>query len=64
MNPALTRMSRAEQEHSLAGSLAVRKILLKNNKLPLSATLHLAIHHSLSQNYCWIISAESLIDRR
>jgi hypothetical protein len=50
MVPALTTMNRAKQEHALAGRLAVRKIQLKNNKLPLSAALHLAIHDSLRQN--------------
>ncbi len=38
------------QEHALAGRLAVRKFQLKNNKSPLPAALHLAIHHFLSQN--------------
>jgi hypothetical protein len=40
MVPALTTMNRAEQEHAQAGRLAVRKIQLKNNKLPRSAALH------------------------
>ena len=50
-------MSSVEQEHALAGRLAVRKILLKNNKSPLPAALHLAIQHFLNQNRWPVISA-------
>jgi len=55
-------MCRAEQEHALAGRLAVRKAQLKNSKLPLSAALHLAIHHFLSQNHWPLISASALTE--
>lgn len=64
MNLAQTTMSSAEQEHALAGRLAVRKIHLKNNRSPLPAALHLAIHHFLSQNHWPVISAEALIEAR
>jgi hypothetical protein len=57
-------MSRAERERALAGGLAVRKIQLKNNKPPLSAALHLAIHHSLRQKHWPLISAKALIEAR
>jgi len=62
MNLARTTMSSVEQEHALAGRLAVRKIQLKNNKSPLPAALHLAIQHFLSQNRWPVISAEALTD--
>jgi len=55
-------MSSIEQEHALAGRLAVRKIQLKNNKSPLPAALHLAIQHFLNQNRWPVISAESLTE--
>jgi len=61
MNLARTTVSSVEQEHALAGRLAVRKIQQKNNKSPLPAALHLAIHHFLSQNRWPVISANALM---
>ena len=40
----------AELEHALARVLEEKEIRLKNNKLPLSAALHRAIHNSTRQN--------------
>jgi len=57
-------MSSVEQEHALAGRLAVRKIQLKNNKSPLPAALHLAFQHFLNQNRWPVISAKALTDER